>query len=129
MKKEYMQRMTASELDDYAQALGIETTPAKSPDDKIGIIERKRERKARVRVLGCDIDIPIKVMRDPRISFIFDKQVVSDKEMSDGMRMILGEEQYQLLEEVCTDDDGVIDGTAFGYACAKIITSPELKNF
>lgn len=129
MNREYMARMSAAELDEYAKLLGIASSPAKTAEAKIKLIERRRERTASVRVLGIDLEIPIKRAHDKRVSDLMSKQSLTDAEMEEAMRLLLGDEQMGELAGACTDEDGTVDVNALGLAFAKVVTSEDLKNF
>lgn len=129
MNKEYMARMSAAELDEYAKMLGIVASPAKTAAAKAKLIEKRRERAASLRMLGIDLEIPIKRAHDKRVSDLMAKPNLTDLEVEEVMRLLLGDEQMDELARACTDDDGTVDTDAFGLAFTKIITSSELKNF
>lgn len=129
MNKEFLARMSSEELDEYAKCLGIELRPAKTKEDKIALITRRRERTAQVSALGMDFDIPIKRAHDKRIIDLMEKPDRTDEETYEVMALFLGEQQFEKLIEACTEEDGTIDIDALGIAFVKIITSDELKNF
>ena len=129
MNPEYMARMSASELDEYGAALGIEMRPAKTKDDKRRLIERRRGRVAVVRALGIDFEIPVKRARDRRLSGLVGKPDATDADMESAMRLLLGDEQMAELAEACTEPDGTVDVDAMAAAYVRIVTSDELKNF
>lgn len=128
MNREFLKRMSAVELDEYAAALGITAKGAATVEDKIALIEGKRERTVTIRALGADFKIPIRRAHDQRVAAALAASQ-SDADMEQAIELILGEEQMQLLIGVCTDSDGTVDAEAMGLAFVKIITSPELKNF
>lgn len=129
MNAKYLERMSAKELDEYAQALGIVSKAAKSKQDKISLIERRREKIATVRALGIDFEIPIKRAHDKRVSELLGKDGRTDAETEEAMRLLLGDEQLEELANACTEDDGTIDVSAMGVAYVRILTSEQLKNF
>lgn len=129
MNKAYLERMNGSELDDYANVLGIDTTKLKTERAKINLIEKRRERVGTIDVLGVEISIPIKRLHDKKLVERAPKDDATDEEMLLFLQDLLGPEQLEKLEEACTDEDGTVDIDAFSYAVAKIITSSELKNF
>ena len=45
------------------------------------------------------------------------------------MRLLLGDEQYEMLVGACTEEDGTEDVDAMSYAVIAITGSEELKNF
>lgn len=128
MNREFLKRMSAEELDEYAATLGITAKGAATVEDKIALIEGKRERTVTIRALGADFEIPIRRAHDQRVAAALAASQ-SDADMEQAIELILGEEQMQLLIGVCTDTDGTVDAEAMGLAFVKIITSPELKNF
>lgn len=128
MNKEYMARMSASELDEYGKLIGVATSPGKTATEKARIIDHGRERTASIRVLGIDLEIPIKRTRDKRVSDLLYKDGRTDAETEEVMRLLLGDDQMGEVTRACTDEDGTVDIDALGLAFAKIITSDELKN-
>lgn len=129
MNKEFLARMSASELDEYGKVLGIEMAPAKTIEEKIDLIERRRERHVSICALGLDLSIPIKRAHDKRVIDLMEKQDRTDDETYEVMQLFLGEAQFGQLLNACTDEDGTIDINALGLVFVKIITSEELKNF
>lgn len=129
MNAEYMERMSAKELDEYGEALGIEMRPAKSKADKIALIGRRRERSATVRALGIDFEVPVKRAHDKRVSELLGRDGRTDAETEEAMRLLLGDEQMEELAAACTEPDGTVDVNALGLAYVRILTSGELKNF
>ena len=129
MNAEYMERMSAKELDEYGEALGIEMRPAKSKADKIALIGRTRERSATVRALCNDFEVPVKRAHDKRVSELLGRDGRTDAETEEAMRLLLGDEQMEELAAACTEPDGTVDVNALGLAYVRILTSDELKNF
>lgn len=129
MNREYMERMSAKELDEYAKSCGIDVARIKSKQDKLRIIAERRERVATVRALGIDFEIPVKRVHDKRLSDLMNKQNMTDEDMTEAMVMLLGQEQLDELVSACTDEDGTVDVNAMGTAYVRIITAKELKNF
>lgn len=129
MNRECMERMSASELDEYAKSCGIEVSHAKDKQDKLRIISERRERVATVRALGIDFEIPVKRVHDKRLTDLLGKQDMTDEDMTEAMVMMLGREQFDELVAACTDDDGTVDVNAMGVAYVRIVTSSALKNF
>lgn len=128
MKRSYMEKMTLEELGEYAQLLGVATAPAKTVEEAIMLIENKRERIARINVLGCNIEIPLKRAHDKRISDMLSNPNRTDAETEQVLEMLIGKEQMDELTNACTDDDGTVDVNALGFAFVRILTSDELKN-
>ncbi|TNU89385.1 hypothetical protein FIC87_11340 [Eggerthella lenta] len=129
MDKGCMARMSAAELDEYGEILGVSTAPAKTADEKMRLIERRRARTASVRALGLDLEVPVKRARDKRASDLMAKADITDAEVEEVMRILLGDEQMADVERACTDEDGTVDVDAMALAFAKLVTSDELKNF
>lgn len=129
MKRETLERMSEPEIDEYAKVLGIELAPCKTLEEKIDMIERRRERGVIVTVLGIDLDIPIKRVHDKRVADIISNPRATDEDTYEAMALILGDAQMRKLVEACTDEDGVVDSHALGLAFVKILTSDQLKNF
>lgn len=129
MKRDALERMTESEIDDYAKVLGIELAPCETLKEKIDMIVRRRDRSAVISVFGIDFEIPIKRVHDQRVADIIYGKDSDDQDNYVAMELILGEAQTKKLVEACTDDDGVVDSHALGLAFIKIITDEKLKNF
>lgn len=128
MKREYLERMTDDELREYGEAIGISMKSAKTTDAALKLIERRRERCAQISVLGIDLVIPVKRVRDKRLTDLMGRDR-TDVETEEAMVLLLGQEQFDRLVEVCTEDDGIVDVDALGFAFVKILKSKELKNF
>lgn len=127
MNTEYLERMSASELNDYGKALGIEMAPAKTVEEKIKLIEGKRNKQAVISVLGIELSVPKKRISDQRISRIL-ADSMTDGEAEEAMSLLLGEDQMAEVVKACTDEDGTIDTVAMGYAFTAVFSSPALKN-
>lgn len=124
-----MNNMDDDELDAYAKALGITVTNLKTAADKIGVITKRRDRMAKLKILGLDLEVPIKRLYDKRVSDVLDKSALTDAESIDLMTLVFGEEQMQMILEACTEDDGTIDVVALGYVFTRVFTDNALKNF
>ena len=124
-----MARMSASELDEYAKALGITKLGHKTAKEKMEAIEKRRDKKAAIRVAGMELNVPLKVFHDKRVTDILQKPNPSEGDLEQVLERLLGEEQMNEVVEACTEDDGTFDVNALGYIFTKIITSPKLKNF
>ncbi len=130
MRKEYLQEMSASEIDTYAKCIGVDTSKAKQKARKIAIICESRERSAEIDVLGMTLSVPIKKMHDKRITDRASNVVdLSELEFEQLMVDIIGQEQMDALSERCTDEDGTVDIDALALALTSVITSDKLKNF
>lgn len=128
MNKDAMRNMSAEELDDYGKLLGIITKAANDAEGKAALIERRRAKVAKVRVLGMDLDIPVKVLQDKRVVDCFGDSS-TDESMIRGMELILGAEQWQRVIDAATDEDGTVDVKALALAYKQIIYADELKNY
>lgn len=128
MNPEYLARMSAKELDSYAQVIGVDVSNAKTCEDKQALIAERYGRCAVVPALGIKFRIPFKRVHDKRITDLLTKDGRTDEETEQAMRLLLGDEQLAELVEACTDTDGTIDVQAMALAFATIITSDELKN-
>lgn len=127
MNPEYLERMSAGELNEYGKALGIEMAHAKSVEDKIKLIETKRNNNAIISVLGLELSVPKKRVNDRRVVSLL-ASGFSDVEAEVAMRLLLGDEQMEEVVKACTDEDGTVDTIAMGVVFSEVITSPELKN-
>lgn len=125
MNKEYLVRMSDAELENYAKAIGIKIP--KDIESKADFIEKRRERTAKIEVLGITFEIPIKRIKDKRVTDLISN--MNDVNAEKALCLVLGEEQYAKLEEACIEEDGTYDVQAMGYAFTTIFTSPKLKNF
>lgn len=128
MKREQMLKMSKTDLDDYAKAINLDISGKKTIEKKVDAILERKERTAEIDVLGITLLIPIKRARDKRVTDILAK-TLTDESVSKLLMLLLGKDQMDALTEAATDDDGLIDVDALGLATAKIITSPDLKNY
>jgi len=129
MKPEILNKMSDAEINEYAASLGIELAPASNREDKVLLIESRRERSVTVTLLGIPFKVPIKAAYDQRIETLLTKRDRTDEDTFEAMRLMLGEAQTAVLVDACTDIDGTIDAAALGVAFVRLITSEELKNF
>lgn len=129
MKPEILNKMSDAEINEYAASLGIELAPASNREDKVLLIESRRERSVTVTLLGIPFKVPIKAAYDQRIETLLTKRNRTDEDTFEAMRLMLGEAQTAVLVDACTDIDGTIDAAALGVAFVRLITSEELKNF
>lgn len=127
MNSDYMAKMSAEELDELARFMGVSVVAAKSAESKARMIEERRSRVARVGVLGIEFEIPMKRVRDKRVSDLLDEK--TDAATEEAVRLLVGDGKFDELVAACTDDDGTVDVDAMGYAIAKIVCSDELKNY
>jgi len=127
MKPEILNKMSDAEINEYAASLGIELAPASNREDKVLLIESRRERSVTVTLLGIPFKVPIKAAYDQRIETLLTKRDRTDEDTFEAMRLMLGEAQTAVLVDACID--GTIDAAALGVAFVRLITSEELKNF
>lgn len=128
MNPEYLKKMSAEELEAYAKSMGFTTAAAPDIEDKVRIIEGKRNRAAHLTVLGVDLEIPIKRANDKRVNDVLTRGGTRD-ELERAFRLLLGDAQYDELMAACVDEDGTVDEPAISYAYGALIESDELKNF
>lgn len=129
MKREVLMSMSKTELDDYARVLGIDASGKKTAAAKVELIEKRRGRTAEVDALGLTLTIPIKRMRDKRVTDLEGRRPMSDEDATRLLTLILGDDQMEKLVERATDEDGVVDVDALGLAMARVLASSDLKNF
>lgn len=129
MNPAYLRLMSAEEVDEYGRVIGVDTSAARSAEDKVRIIEARRERAATVRALGVDVRVPKKALSDKRVTDLLAKGVErSDAETEALMRLLVGDRQMDEIAEAATDEDGTVDNAALALAFVKVLTSDELKN-
>ena len=129
MNSEQMRRMSASELDAYAKTMGFSVRGAKTAEQKAALIESRRGRVAELTLLGVHVSVPIKRLRDRRVTDLLSKDAPTDADTELMARLIVGDEAWDALVAAATEDDGTVDNDALGYAIAALLTSRELKNF
>ncbi len=127
MNSDYMAKMSAEELDELARFMGVSIVAAKSAESKARMIEERRSRVARFGVLGIEFEVPMKRVRDKRVSDLLGEK--TDAATEEAVRLLVGDEKFAELVAACTDEDGTVDVDAMGYAIAKIMCSDELKNY
>lgn len=128
MNKNSLTKMDEKELEAYASVLGFTLVKNGGVESMRESIERRRERTATIRALGIDFEVPIKRAHDKRVVRLI-SEAKSDVDLEEGMRLLLGEEQYEMLVDACTEEDGTEDVDAMSYAIIVITRSEELKNF
>ena len=124
-----MMEMSLEQLDQYARACGIDATGKRTKAQKVALIEERRARVADIDVLGMTLHVPVRAMKDKRVSDLLDRGDLTEAEADWLMRALLGEEQYDSVIERCTDEDGVVDVSAVGLAFATLVRSEDLKNY
>lgn len=117
-----------TELDQYARICGIDVTGRKTREEKIEVIEDRRGRVAEVEMLGRVFTVPVRKMHDKRVTDVLAGKA-PDEEVVKVFRELLGEEQHAEVMELCTDEDGVVDGEAYALAMARLVTCEDLKNY
>lgn len=128
MNIEVLKSMSNSDLDEYGAALGLSMKVAKTHDDKVDYILRRREKVATVHALGLDVEIPVKRANDNRFAEMWQK-AENDEEAEAAFIFLIGEEQYKKLVDACTEEDGTVDKIGLSMIVGKVLTSDELKNF
>lgn len=128
MNPDYLVRMNAQQLDEYGKVLGIDMKDAKTIDNKVELIEKRRNNEATVSVLGLELRVPKKRMTDKRVTDLLEKSM-SDVEAEECMTLLLGEDQMAQVVTACTDVDGSVDTIAMGIVFTTVFTCEELKNF
>lgn len=124
-----MRRMSASELDAYAKAMGFSVRGAKTAEQKAELIERRRAHVASLTLLGVPVEVPVKRLHDKRVTDLLSKDGRTDAETELMARLIVGDESWDDLVAAATEEDGTVDNDALGYAVAALLTSRELKNY
>lgn len=129
MRHEAMMGMSLEQLDQYAQACGIDVTGRKTKAQKVAFIEERRERVADIDAVGMTLHVPVRTLHDKVLNGMLSRGNLSEQEVDWVMTSLLGEDQYRALIEHCTEDDGLVDLEAVGLAFSTVIRSEELKNF
>ena len=121
--------MSASELDRYAKACGIDTGGTKSIKAKVALIEESRERTVDIAVCGMTVTVPMRNLHDKRIGDRIERGALNDNAEAERLMIDLcGQDQWEAIIERCTEDDGVVDIDALGLIIASVVTSGKLKN-
>ena len=129
MRHEVMMEMSLEQLDQYARACGIDATGKRTKAQKVALIEERRGRVADVDAIGMTLHVPVRAMKDKRVTDLLDRGDLSEAEADWLMAALLGEEQYQAVIDRCTDEDGVVDVSAVGLVFATLVRSEDLKNY
>ena len=129
MNSEQMRRMSAAELDAYAKTMGFSVRGAKTAEQKAALIEERRGRSVELTLLGVPVSVPVKRLRDKRVTDLLARADRTDEDTERMARLVVGDEAWDALVAAATEDDGTVDNDALGYAVASILTSRELKNF
>ena len=129
MNSEQMRRMSAAELDAYAKTMGFSVRGAKTAEQKAALIEERRGRSVELTLLGVPVSVPVKRLRDKRVTDLLARADRTDEDTERMARLVVGDEAWDSLVAATTEDDGTVDNDALGYAVASILTSRELKNF
>lgn len=128
MKHEVLMGMSLTELDQYARICGIDATGRDTREEKVALIEERRGRVAEVELLGKVFTVPVRKMHDKHVTDALAGNA-PDEEIVRVFRELLGEDQHAEVLELCTDEDGVVDGEAYALAMARLITCEDLKNY
>lgn len=124
-----MMEMSLEQLDQYGRVCGIDVTGKRTKAQKVALIEERRARVADIDVLGMTLHVPVRAMRDKRVTDLISRGDLTEAEADWLMGALLGEEQYEALVERCTDDDGIVDVNALALAFGTVIRSDDLKNY
>lgn len=127
MNPDYLARMSAKQLDNYGNELGLDMSKAKSIDAKVELIESKRNAEVSISVIGLELKIPKKRIADRRLGRLLSHQLTDDQAEA-ALVLLLGDEQFAELVKACTDEDGTVDTTAMGMVFVEVLGSDELKN-
>lgn len=129
MNREHMLRMSPAELDAYARTMGFSVRGAKTAEQKAALIEERRAHEAEISVLGVTVTVPVKRMRDKRVTDLLSKEGRTDEETERMMRMVVGDESWDEIVRAATEEDGTVDNDAIAHAIVSVVTSRELKNY
>ncbi|WP_311396583.1 hypothetical protein [Lancefieldella parvula] len=129
MNAKYLDMMNAEELEDYAQILGFTTKAAKTKAAKVQLIETKRSESAEVEIFGTKFVIPKKKFHDKTISDLLSKPNLTDDDFTEAIRMLLGDDQYEIIYEAVHDEDGTIDIDGLILVYKRLFQNEALKNF
>ena len=99
--------------------LGVDVSGKRTVAQKADAIEKRRERVAEVEALGLTLSIPVKRMRDKRVTDLASKRPMTDADASELLGLLLGGEQMEALADRATDGDGTVDIDAMGLAMAR----------
>lgn len=127
MRKESLEGMTLKDIDSYGKSIGMDVTGKKSKKAKIDELMKFRGRKVTVSLLGHDFEILMKRLADKRLADLQGKEW-TDQHIYDALKLILGDEQYEKLMSIATDEDGTVDSQALGFAFGQILRSTAVKN-
>lgn len=128
MRREVLMAMTDDELEKYASVIGANVSGMEGHAAKVAAIEERRERTHEISLLGAAFTIPTRNIRDKRFQDAA-RGIRSDEAAETAARLALGDDQWQMLVERVTDEDGVVDIDALGMAIATILNDSELKNY
>lgn len=128
MNREYLLKMDADGLDGYARMLGISTRGAKTAEAKVRLIEERRAKRARINVLGVDVEVPVKRYHDRDVVERYNA-ATTDEDYAALVVELLGDEQWAEVVRAATDEDGHVDQEALNWAMVQVVTDKELKNF
>ncbi len=123
-----MDALDDGELAAYASALGVRGAKRKGRDTLVADLSERRERVATVRVFGRSFAVPMRRVRDKRVSDLLATSPMTDEALMGAAELLLGEAQVEELVGLCTEDDGTVDSDALAVALNRVFTSEELKN-
>lgn len=129
MRREILLSLDDPEVDEYARALGVDTTGLKTVKAKVDLIDEARARSADVDALGMTVSIPIKRLHDLNVIDKLNGKALSDEDYKALCVDVLGEDQTRAIYDHCTDDDGTVDVEGVGLVLRKVFYSDAAKNF
>ena len=132
MKLENLKRMSAEELDEYAELLGINVGSFKKATSKADAIERNRKKMVTIKVAGLELEVEAKRIYDKEINdllALYGNGKATDEDCLKALNILIGDEQMHEVVDACIDDDGMYDTAALAYIFTKVITSKELKKY
>ena len=126
-----MMAMGDLELERYARACGVDVSGVSGREARVAAIEERRGRVGEVRLMGETFAVPARRLHDKRVADLMGGGYasLSDEAASAVMGLLLGEEQYLRLVDLCTDEDGVVDAEAMACAFVALTSDEGLKNY
>jgi hypothetical protein len=129
MKHEILMDSNEDDLNAYAQVLGVNIKSKKSIAAKVAAIETAYKKSVEIEIFGHPFVVAISRAHDQRCADILGKTPLSDEDVKCLLQLLLGDEQYSSLYELCTDEDGVVDASGLAVAMTRLMTSDKLKKF
>lgn len=128
MKREAMEAMSDSDLAMYAGRLGIDAG-GKERAALIDEIEARRAERAKLNLIGVDVEVPIRKMHDKKTLDLINSSPMTDLKADKVMLALLGKEQVAKIRAAATDEDGVVDTDAYYLAFWALVSSDALKKY